>query len=260
MAKKQLGAAPSDPTDAATKAYVDSALGGVSSDLVDDTSPQLGGNLDLNGNTVGDATAADLTKLHAVTADATELNYVDGVTSAIQTQLNARITTTSVDTLSNKTLTSPTIAKIGNLTTNGFVKTSAGDGTLSVDTGSYQPLDSDLTTIAGLTPTSNNIIQSVSSAWASRTPAQLKATMSFTSSDVGLGNVTNNAQYYPGGTDVAVADGGTGASNTTSARANLYAVGGSVNGTDTALTLWTGTAAQYAAIGSKDSNTVYIVT
>lgn len=30
--------------------------------------------------------------------------------------------------------------------------------------------------------------------------------------DVGLGNVTNNAQYYPGGTDVAIADGGTGAS------------------------------------------------
>lgn len=33
-----------------------------------------------------------------------------------------------------------------------------------------------------------------------------------TNSDVGLGNVTNNAQYYPGGTDVAIADGGTGAS------------------------------------------------
>ena len=31
---------------------------------------------------------ADLTKLHNVTADATELNYVDGVTSPIQTQLN----------------------------------------------------------------------------------------------------------------------------------------------------------------------------
>ena len=32
--------------------------------------------------------------------------------------------------------------------------------------------------------------------------------------DVGLGNVTNNAQYFPGGTDVALADGGTGASLT----------------------------------------------
>lgn len=57
-----------------------------------------------------------------------------------------------------------------------------------------QPLDSDLTTIAGLTATTNNVIQSVSSAWASRTPAQLKATLSLVASDVGLGNVTNNAQ------------------------------------------------------------------
>ncbi len=36
----------------------------------------------------------------------------------------------------------------------------------------YQPLDSDLTTIAGLTATSDNFMQAKSSAWASRTPAQ----------------------------------------------------------------------------------------
>lgn len=38
----------------------------------------------------------------------------------------------------------------------------------------YQPLDSDLTTIAGLTATTDNFIQSKSSAWASRTIAQVK--------------------------------------------------------------------------------------
>lgn len=35
---------------------------------------------------------------------------------------------------------------------------------------------------------------------------------------------------------------------------------GSNNGTSTSLTLWVGTAAQYAAIGTKDSATVYVVT
>ena len=47
-----------------------------------------------------------------------------------------------------------------------------------------QPLDTDLTTIAGLTATTDNIIQSVGSAWASRTPAQVKTALA-------LDNVTN---------------------------------------------------------------------
>lgn len=37
-------------------------------------------------------------------------------------------------------------------------------------------------------------------------------------------------------------------------------VSGSVNGAPTALTLWIGTAAQYAAIGTKDPHTVYVCT
>lgn len=56
-----------------------------------------------------------------------------------------------------------------------------------------QPLDSDLTTIAGLTATTDNVIQSVSGAWASRTPTQLKATLSLVKGDVGLGNVDNTS-------------------------------------------------------------------
>ena len=104
--------------------------GGGIANVVEDTTPQLGGNLDLNGSTVGDATAADLTKLNAVTATAAELNFVDGVTSAIQTQIDGK-----------------------------------------------QPLDTDLTTIAGLTATTDNFIVSVASAWASRTPAQVRTTL-----------------------------------------------------------------------------------
>lgn len=44
----------------------------------------------------------------------------------------------------------------------------------------YQPKDSDLTTLAGLTATTDNFIVSVSSAWASRTPAQVKTTLGLT--------------------------------------------------------------------------------
>lgn len=47
------------------------------------------------------------------------------------------VTLTGTQTLTNKTLTSPSVAKLANLTTNGFVKTSAGDGTLSIDTNTY---------------------------------------------------------------------------------------------------------------------------
>ena len=89
--------------------------GGGISNVVDDPAPQLGGNLDLNGRTVGAATAADLTKLNALTASSTELNYVTGVTSAIQTQLNGKqaagsyATTTDLSTgLSGKANTSHT--------------------------------------------------------------------------------------------------------------------------------------------------------
>jgi hypothetical protein len=84
-------------TDGATEWDDQSGGGGGIADIVSDTTPQLGGNLDLNGFTVGAATAADLTKLNALTATSTELNHVDGVTSAIQTQLDAKIAASLFD-------------------------------------------------------------------------------------------------------------------------------------------------------------------
>lgn len=44
-------------------------------------------------------------------------------------------------------------------------------------TDTKQPLDSDLTAIAGLTATTDNILMSVASAWASRTPSQVKTAL-----------------------------------------------------------------------------------
>lgn len=42
----------------------------------------------------------------------------------------------------------------------------------------YQPLDADLTTIAGLTATTDNFLQAKASAWASRTPTQVATDLS----------------------------------------------------------------------------------
>jgi hypothetical protein len=56
-----------------------------------------------------------------------------------------------------------------------------------------QPLDSDLTTIAGLTATTDNFMVAASSAWASRTPAQAKTSLALVKGDVGLGNVDNTS-------------------------------------------------------------------
>jgi len=48
-------------------------------------------------------------RLDGLTATIAQLNFSVGVTSAIQTQLNARATLTTAQTLTNKTLTAPTI-------------------------------------------------------------------------------------------------------------------------------------------------------
>jgi hypothetical protein len=54
-----------------------------------------------------------------------------------------------------------------------------------------QPLDADLTAIAALSPTNDDILQRKAGAWTNRTPAQLKSDLALIKSDVGLGNVPN---------------------------------------------------------------------
>jgi len=54
-----------------------------------------------------------------------------------------------------------------------------------------QPLDSDLTAIAGLSPGNDDVLQRKAGAWTNRTPAQLKSDLSLTKNDVGLSNVPN---------------------------------------------------------------------
>lgn len=57
-----------------------------------------------------------------------------------------------------------------------------------------QAFDTDLSAIAALTPSNDDLIQRKAGAWTNRTPAQVKTDLALTKSDVGLSNVTNDAQ------------------------------------------------------------------
>lgn len=89
------------------------------------------------------STVAELNILDGVTSTAAELNALDGITSTV-TELNYTDGVTSA---------------------------------IQTQLDGKQPLDSDLTTIAGLTATTGNFIISEASAWASRTPTQALTTL-----------------------------------------------------------------------------------
>ncbi len=122
-------------------------------------------------------------------------------------------TLAGTETLSAKTLTTPTIASFTNATHTHVAAASGGTiahtDLTSIGTNTHaqidthlaaanphsgsQPLDADLTTIAGLTATTDNFLVSAASAWASRTPAQAKTSLALVKADVGLGNVDNTS-------------------------------------------------------------------
>ena len=108
----------------------------------------------------------------------TMLNVADGATanSSDATLLN-RANHTGTQTAST----------ISDFSTAADARIAAASGT------TIQPLDSDLTAIAALTPTNDDIIQRKAGAWTNRTPAQLKTDLTLTKSDVGLGNVDNTS-------------------------------------------------------------------
>ena len=95
----------------------------------------LQGTLAINKGGTGATTAAGaLTKL-GITATATELNYVDGVTSAIQTQLNGKLSTTGTAAKATADASGNTITSTYETKANAITGLSASGKTITYTKG-----------------------------------------------------------------------------------------------------------------------------
>lgn len=92
----------------------------------------------------------------------------------------------------------PDIEQIINLEDGSEVRTKLNAAITQVNTNkadilAKQPLDADLTAIAALSPSNDDVIQRKSGAWTNRTMAQVKTDLVLVKGDVGLGNVDNTS-------------------------------------------------------------------
>ena len=140
------------------------SFGGGSSDVVDDTTPQLGGNLDMQAHSIEGVTA-------------TEMGYLDGVTSDIQTQLDTKLSSVADNSV--------TLAKMAGGTDGNLITYDASGDPAYVTTGtSGQVLTSGGTGVAPTFQTAasgGKVLQVVQSLYGGQ-----KSSTSTTWSDTGL--------------------------------------------------------------------------
>lgn len=164
MTKRHVGSAlavftPTASDNPATMDYVDTAIATRVPNTRTINTHALSSNVTLTADDIGDGTtnkaytATEKTKLSGIAAAATA-NSSDAT-------LEARANHTGTQTAST----------ISDFSTAADARITAAVGV------SVQAYDADLGTIAGLTATTDNIIQSVGSAWASRTPTQVKTAL-----------------------------------------------------------------------------------
>ena len=260
-----LSGAPTANLHAATKAYVDSNSGsnitGAATTIESD---------DLTVSRALISNASGKVAVSAVTD--TELGYLDGVTSAVQTQLNAKQalnakltdiaglavtadnfivgdgsnftlktpaqarTSLNVDAAGTDNSTDVTLANVtGNYLTlsgqqitagtvpvslggTGATSASAARTGLGLEIGSdVQAYHANLADVAGLSKTADNFIVADGSNFTLKTPAQARTSLGLGS--LSTANTVSNDNWS--GADLALANGGTGASDAAGARTNL---------------------------------------
>jgi len=122
-----------------------------------------------------------------VTATATELNYVDGVTSSIQTQLGTKAplaSPTFTGTLTAPIINATSDLKIGGETIGATVTEinylSGVTSSVQTQLDALQASDTDLSAIAALTPSDSTFIVGNGTSWVAETGATVRASLGLT--------------------------------------------------------------------------------
>jgi hypothetical protein len=173
----------------------------------------------------------------AITATGPEINYLSGVTSAIQTQLgNKQPLDSELTAIAGLTsaadkvpyFTGSGTAAVADFTSFGRslvddANSSAARTTLGLVIGTdVQAYDPQLADVAGLTPTDGNFIVGDGTNFVTESGSTARTSLGLgTIATQDASNVTITGGSVTGITDLAVADGGTGASTAANARVNL---------------------------------------
>jgi hypothetical protein len=184
--------------------------------------------------------------------------------TAVQTSLGKA--DTAIQTVSSTTLSDATTVGRSLITA-----TSAAAALTAIGAGNYTrptngiPLTDLSSTVQAILGLANTALQTVSSTTISDATAVGRNLLTASSTAaaltaIGAGSYSKPTTGIPSADLSTAVQTSLGLANTALQTVPAGFVQGSINGTSTTLTLWTGTAAQYAAIGTKSSTTVYIVT
>ncbi|RPH02950.1 MAG: hypothetical protein CBC06_009695 [bacterium TMED46] len=155
---------------------------------------------------------ADLTDLSDGTLTASKVQYLENVTSDVQAQLDSK-GTGNVSTLSDLGVTS-------NATEVNY--TDGVTSNIQTQLDSKMDNNAELTTISGLAHSDGNIIVSDGSGWTVESGADARTSLGLGSiATQAADNVSITGGSVSGITDIAIADGGTNASDVGTARSNL---------------------------------------